>query len=1194
MLRISLLGVLRLEVDGVEVVAPSSRRARLLLAMLAVERRQHSRDALAGRLWPGVLDESARASLRTALTQLRAALGPDAGRFLEAARGRVALAGAEVWTDVGELDRLLEAGEVQAALELWGGELLTGLEEEWVYERRDELRQRLCDAIGPAADEAEAGGDLETALGLTRRQVALDPLAEEPQHELIRRLARTGNRAAALSVYDKLAQRLREQLGTVPSAATRELAEAVRTGAGVAGGKRWRSATGQGDVAAVPVAPLGEAAGGREGIWRVLPRSLQPSAASAFVGREVELACLRERWTQVSGGARSAAVVIGGEPGIGKTRLAAEFARVVHGEGALVLYGRCDEGLAVPYQPFVEALRPYARAAGPDRLRAELGHLAPELARLLPELAGLGEPVRADPESERFALFEAVTALIEAMTYQRRVLVVLDDLHWATTPTLLMLRHLLRSERLLGALVLCAYRDTEVDLGQPLAQLLADLHRDASAERLSIGGLDEPAIAALLEAAVGHALDEPASQLVQVLGAQTAGNPFFIRELLAHLAESGTLAPGGERSGPGVTAAQLEVPAGLRHVIGQRVARLSGPAARALRVAAVAGPKFSFVLLERVLGDGFGVLDAVDEAVAAGLLTEAGHGEHAFAHALVRQTIYEQLGSARRTRLHRQLGEALEALGDADEHVGALAYHFAQAAADGQGVKAADYALAAGRSAGVRLGYEEAAAHYERGLEAITVNGQPQWQRRCELLLALGEARWGEGELDKARQACGQAAELAEKLGDATALAHAALGFCGPYRVELGAAMTRTVVDLLERALTALGENDSALRAQLMGRLAIYIGVEHRKPVLARQALEMARRVADKATLAEVLASTLWAIHGPDALHESMATAEELGRVADEVGDRRLRALAHRWQLDHLLELGDIEAVERELDALQRLADARRERYFTWLLGVFRASHAHLEGRLEDCERLALEAVSHGFAGHDEPAIHIFGAQMIFIRREQGRLDELVETIESFAGQYPQVASWRWRCGLASIYAQLGRRTEARQELEALARDVCDAPRDALWLTNLSGLCDVVVFLGDVPRAQLLYELLSPYADRCAVAFVLLSNGSVSRLLGLLATTLSRYEDAARHFEHALTMNAQIRSPLWIAHTQHDYARMLLARRQPGDHDKALELLNEALAAAEQLGLKALVDEAQPLKLAAEAAGPLPALPRRG
>jgi tetratricopeptide (TPR) repeat protein len=770
------------------------------------------------------------------------------------------------------------------------------------------------------------------------------------------------------------------------------------------------------------------------------------------------------------------------------------------------------------------------------------------------------------------------------MTRDRRALLVLDDLHWAASPTLLLLRHLIRSERPLGALVLCTYRDTELDVGQALAQLFADLQRDGSAERVSVGGLDGGAIAALVEAAVGHALPERA-ELVQLLGAQTAGNPFFLRELLADLAEAGQIPSAGERTAARVSTVLLQPPAGLRHVIGHRVARLSAQAGRALSVASVAGGRFSFVLLERVLGEGSGVLDALDEAVAAGLLTEAGHGDYAFAHALVRQTIYGQLGGGRRVRLHRQVGEALETLVDADAHVEALAHHFAQAAADGQGAKAAAYALAAGHHATARLGFEDAAAHYEQGLQALMLMRQRPDARCCELLLALGEARWGAGEPDKAREACHHAAELADELGDAVALARAALGAFGPYRAEEAAAARRPVIDLLQRALAALDDDDSALRAQLLGRLAatvVHTEVGHDTTLMACQALQMARRVADRTTLADVLASILLTTHGPDTLHDSLATARELARVAGEIGDGRLRARAHRWLLDFLLELGDIDGVERELQALQRLAEARRERWVTWLLTVFRANHAQLRGDLEEFETLAHEALARRFDGRDEPASHIFGAQMFFLRDAQGSLDAVVGAVEGFVAQYPAIASWR--CALAYVYARLGRSALARDELEALARaDFCDLPRDRFWLLNLSVICEAVVLLGDAARARLLYDLLLPYADRCVVSAGLLCRGSASRPLGLLATTLSRHDEAARHLDQALRMNTQIRSPLWTAQTQHDYARMLLLRNSLGDRDKARELLTQALTTADRLGLKGLADTARRLELTAAA-----------
>jgi tetratricopeptide (TPR) repeat protein len=236
------------------------------------------------------------------------------------------------------------------------------------------------------------------------------------------------------------------------------------------------------------------------------------------------------------------------------------------------------------------------------------------------------------------------------------------------------------------------------------------------------------------------------------------------------------------------------------------------------------------------------------------------------------------------------------------------------------------------------------------------------------------------------------------------------------------------------------------------------------------------------------------------------------------------------------------------------------------------ASYAHLTGRLQECETLTQKALAHSFDGNDELAVRISGTQMVFVRREQGRLDELVETLEDFAEQYPHITDWR--CALASVYAQLTRTAQARRTLEALAHaDFSDLPRDTSWLSNLTALSEVIVFLRDATRAQLLYDLLLPYAHRCAVTFALLSRGSTSRQLGLLATTLARYDDAARHFEHALTMNTQIRSPLWVAHTQHDYAYMLQTRQGVADCDRADGLLEQALATTERLGLATLADK---------------------
>jgi tetratricopeptide (TPR) repeat protein len=535
-------------------------------------------------------------------------------------------------------------------------------------------------------------------------------------------------------------------------------------------------------------------------------------------------------------------------------------------------------------------------------------------------------------------------------------------------------------------------------------------------------------------------------------------------------------------------------------------------------------------------------------------------------------------------RLHGQLGAALEAAGAGQTRVELLAYHFAEAAAGGQADKAADYALAASRSAITRLGYEEAVAHCERGLEALAVAGSGDDERRCELLLTLGDACTSASDIERARQTCLQAADLAEAIGDAQRLARAALGYSGAFFISIGGATMEASAALLQRAIDRLGEDDNALRARLMGRLAAelaYAGSASRRPELAREALALARRDADNATLADVISTTTWSIRGPDTLDECLDLTRELARLADEVGDIRLRTYAQQWLIDFLLELGEIEGVERELHAWQRRAEPLSKRhYLAWLLAVVRARHAHLGGRLAEAEAFAYDELTHGYAGQDQPVAPTFGVQILFIRREQGRLEEVADAVHTFADFYPEISAWR--CVLAWVHAELDRKQEAREVFDGLARaGFEDLPRDGFWLASVAVLGEVVTFLDDAPRAQPLYDLLLPFADRCVVALSVICQGSVGRVLGLLATVMSRYDDAASHFAAALECNARIRSPLWLAYTQHDYARMLLLRDRPGDRRRARELLDEALATVEELGFTSLAARVGPLRLRA-------------
>ncbi|HLF41721.1 MAG TPA: AAA family ATPase, partial [Acidimicrobiia bacterium] len=470
-----------------------------------------------------------------------------------------------------------------------------------------------------------------------------------------------------------------------------------------------------------------------------------------FVGREPELERLAQLWKEAGAGERRL-VLLAGEPGVGKTRLAAELAGNVHGEGALVLAGRCDEDLGVPYQPFVEALRHFVGHAAGDELRDDLGRHAGELARLVPELthlvADLSPPLESDPETERYRLFDAVAAWLAGTSADDPLLLVLDDLQWAAKPTFLLLRHVLRSAEPMRLLVIGTYRDTDLGPGHPLTGLLADLRRDATVARLGLGGLDQLAVSSFVEQAAGHRLDDAALALATAVHKETEGNPFFVKEVLRHLTETGGIERRGSRW-VSLPVDELGIPEGVREVVGKRLSRLSGDANRLLHTAAVVGAEFEPAILGAAGDfDEEGLMSALEEGTGARLLTEADSGRYRFAHALVRDTLYQGLSAVRRETLHRRVAEAIERgwAGDRDDDAPTLAHHWARAGPSAAGtVKAVEYATQAGDRAVAQLASEEAVGWYGQALELHAQGTGHADDRQTELLIRLGEAQKAAG-----------------------------------------------------------------------------------------------------------------------------------------------------------------------------------------------------------------------------------------------------------------------------------------------------------------------------------------------------------------------------------------------------------------------------------------------------------------
>ena len=564
------------------------------------------------------------------------------------------------------------------------------------------------------------------------------------------------------------------------------------------------------------------------------------------------------------------------------------------------------------------------------------------------------------------------------------------------------------------------------------------------------------------------------------------------------------------------------------------------------------GREFRVELLERAceLSDER-LLGALDEAVSARIVDDISVGRYRFTNGLTRETLHEQLTPTRRARLHMQIAEAMEEMWSdrLDPHVAELAYHFGESGvADGQR-KAIEYGTRAGERSMEVLAYEDAVSHYGRVLAAIERREPVDEVRRCEVLLAAGGASARAGDTAAAKERFLKAADIAGRLGAETLLARAALGYGGSW-LTIGV-VDQALVKLLEQALAALGDEDSALRARVLARLAVELSYagdadsSGRKAFVSDQAVEMARRMGDTAVLAAALSARHYAIWDPDHIDERLAVATEIIEVGQAAGDKAKTLRGHHWRLGNLLELGRIEEVDREAESYARLAEELRQPFYRWWTPHMKAMRALLEGRFDDAEILSQEAWETGRRAQERLVTQGLGVQTFWLRRDQGRLEELEEATREFVQQYPAVSAWR--CVLVYLYGELELAERARAEFEPFAADgFRGLPRDGFWLVAMTMLAEACSYLDDAKAASELHELLAPYANRNAVAgHVSACNGSVSRYLGLLATTLERWEVAARRFEEAMQMHAAMGARPLLARTQADYARMLRLRGAP-------------------------------------------------
>lgn len=890
------------------------------------------------------------------------------------------------------------------------------------------------------------------------------------------------------------------------------------------------------------------------------------AGAPVFVGRDRELGDLSEGLEAALVGS-GRLFLLSGEPGIGKSRLADELGSLARGRAARVVWGRCWEAGGAPaYWPWVQSIRALIRGGDPEALRRDLAAGAGDVAQIVPEvrdlLGGVEEPPSLDPESSRFRLFDAVARFLVAAAEPNGLVLVLDDLHAADAPSLLLLRFLAGEIAESRLLVLGCYRDADLERHGPLSAAVVELTRASVTRRLDLRGLGRAAVAEFIRRTTGT---DPPDRLVVGVHEETEGNPLFLVEMVRLLEHEGGMGADGGRSFP--------IPEEIREVIGRRLAHLPTDTSELLSVAAVLGREFDIETLGVLAGSpASDVVALLEDALAVRILTDvpAAPGRLRFGHALIRDTLYDELSPARRLALHGRAGEALERVhaSDLGPHLAEVAHHFVQAAPAGEWDRAVEYARRAGERAASLLAYEEAARLFRLALQA---GAREDVRSRCELLLALGDAEIKAGDAEAYKAAFLEAGRLARAAGLPDHLARAALGYGGRF-VWLRAGPDRDVLRLLEEALAALPEEDSELRARLLARLAGALRGQSSAELhgeLSRRAVEMSRRLGDTSTEAYALAARYVSIWGPDNTEELLGIADRIVLLAERAGEPERALEGHLVRHTALMILGDIPGAVAALNEAGRLAERLRQVLQRWYVACYRTLLRLFEGRYHDAEARIEEVLALGERAQDHDPQVAYRLQLFALRKEQGRLGEMEEVIRRSVDEYPWYPVFR--CALAHLHAEVGHEQQARTVFLELAADRFAAvPRDPQWLLAMTLVPEVARFLADAEHAAVLHDLLLPHARLNVLFPPELVTGSVSGPLGVAAEAAGRWDAATRHLEDAIAHNSRMGALPAMARAQHDLARALLTRGARDDRARAGELIASALATAEELAMSAL------------------------
>jgi DNA-binding CsgD family transcriptional regulator len=887
-------------------------------------------------------------------------------------------------------------------------------------------------------------------------------------------------------------------------------------------------------------------------------------AAWPFVGRARELRIAASSLAALQAG-RGGAIVLAGEPGIGKTALAGQLGARAARLGLRVACGRCvaDEG-APPLWPWRQILSACRSPQAPGEPAGQAPDLAFAALGAADRLEHAGAPADG---SDRFRLLWSVAAEVMAAAAPCGLVVVIDDLHCADPLSALVLARLAPDLAASRLLLVAAHQDLAVTSDAPAAAAIAALASAPGTVRLRLAGLAEVEVADQLGAICGRRLEK---KIVDGITRRTLGNPFFVAELGRLLDESAL-------AGPAAKGWESGLPDGVRAAVGQRLDRLPASCRDVLRTAAVIGPALEVGTVAAVSELTAGVVLAeLDAAFCAGLL-QASSAPPAveFSHALLRDTLREEVPVSRRLDIHRRAAEHIEAAhrDDLAHYAAELAGHWLSALPAGDASRAVLWAERAATAAMTSLAYEEAAQWYERALHAIRGGGFSD-KDRFRLLLGRAQALCKSGDVSLAISFASQAGEEARRRRDPMAMAAAALALEGVADDGWG----RQVIQLADGALRELAGEHEELRARLLAAQAMahsssltdHDGASQAEP-LSRKALALAETAATPSALVSALQARQMACAGPDGVNDRLKAAERMVAIAVTDGDPWAELWGRLWRIDAHCQLGATDAAETELDKLASITERLRQPVASWHLARARCSLAIGRGRFAEAGRHLDEAANLAQRGLDQRAKRIqaiIGAKLAILTGDP-RLEHWLATLDQAAGQ----PGWPGR-RLPRILHLI-----SRGELD-LARD--EYARLAPWqgwqvphfvahtLLDLRGRA--AAQLGDLDGAAVAYERLRPWARYFVVGGtgLVAMYGSAEHALGCLAACLGKSEAAERHLRSAAAANERAGLPPFELESRHELAKVLADRARWDDRSEALAHARYVARAAAGLGMRPL------------------------